>query len=71
MLILELGEIVDVLVDDDVEVGGLVMRCDIALAESFGHGEGMKRSIYCTKRIPLLTPRDSSVVERRWKGRGI
>jgi len=45
MFILELGEVVDVLVDDDVEVGGLVMRCDIALGESFGHGEGMKRSI--------------------------
>jgi hypothetical protein len=31
MFILELGEIVDVLVHDYVEVAGLVMRCNIAL----------------------------------------
>ena len=39
MLILELGQVIDVLVDDDVEVGRLVMRCNIALREGFGHRE--------------------------------
>lgn len=38
MLILKLGEVVDVLVDYNVEVVGLVMGGHIREGECFGHG---------------------------------
>lgn len=37
VLILELGEVVDVLVDGDVQVGGLVVRRHVGLGEGFRH----------------------------------
>jgi hypothetical protein len=38
VLILEFGKIVDVFVDDDVEIGRLVVRRDVTLGEGLGHG---------------------------------
>ena len=38
MFILELGQIIDILIDDDPEVIGLAMRRDVVLGESLGHG---------------------------------
>ncbi len=37
MLLLELGQIVDILINDDPEVGGLVVRCYVACLECFCH----------------------------------
>jgi hypothetical protein len=37
MLILELRQVVDVLVDGDIEVVWLVVRCDVCLGEGFRH----------------------------------
>jgi hypothetical protein len=37
VLVLEFGQVVDILIDDDVQVVGLVMRLDIAGGESFRH----------------------------------
>lgn len=37
MFILKLGQIVDILIDDDPQVVALVMRCDVALGECFRH----------------------------------
>lgn len=37
MLILELGEVVNVLVNDDVEVGRLVVRRDVGSRKYLGH----------------------------------
>jgi hypothetical protein len=38
VLVLEFGQVVDILVDDDVQVVGLVMRLDVAGGEGFRHG---------------------------------
>jgi hypothetical protein len=35
VLVLELGQIVDILVHDDVQVGGLIMRLNVADGEGF------------------------------------
>lgn len=40
MVVLELREIVDILVYNDVQVVGLIMRLDVADGESFRHGAG-------------------------------
>jgi hypothetical protein len=37
VFILELGQVVDILIDDDVQVVGFVMRLDVADSESFRH----------------------------------
>jgi hypothetical protein len=39
MLVLELGQIEDIFVDDDIEVAGLVVGGHIGGRECFGHGE--------------------------------
>ena len=43
VLILELGQVVNVAVNDDVQAVGLVVRCDVAGCESLGHGEDVRR----------------------------
>lgn len=40
VIVLELGYIVDVLIDNDVQVVRLVMRRDVACLESLGHDDG-------------------------------
>jgi hypothetical protein len=42
MFILELGQIIDVLVNDNPKVVGLVMRGDVGLGERFGHDVSVK-----------------------------
>jgi hypothetical protein len=37
MLILERSQVVDILVDNNVEVVGLVVRCDVCLGEGLRH----------------------------------
>ena len=37
VLVLEFGEVVDIFVDDDVEVIGLIMRRHVCLREGLGH----------------------------------
>jgi hypothetical protein len=39
MLVLELGQIEDVFVDDNIEIAGLVVGGHIGCRECFGHGE--------------------------------
>lgn len=39
MLVLKFREIVHVLVHDDPEIGGLVVRCHIACGEDLRHGD--------------------------------
>lgn len=40
MLVLELGQVVDIAIDDDVQVAGLVVRGNVAGCEGLGHGCG-------------------------------
>jgi hypothetical protein len=40
MFILEFGQVVDILVNNDPQIVALVVRRDIALREGFGHGAG-------------------------------
>lgn len=49
MVILEFSQIVDILVDDDPEGVGLVMRRHVACTESLGHGErnGVATEVSC------------------------
>jgi hypothetical protein len=42
MLILKLGQIIDVLIDDDPEIVWLVVRGDLALREYLGHSARRK-----------------------------
>lgn len=42
VLICKLSEVVNVLVDNNVEVGGFIMRCDVARTECFRHDAGNK-----------------------------
>lgn len=37
MLILERSQVVDILVDNNVEIVGLVVRCDVCLGEGLRH----------------------------------
>jgi len=39
MLILELCQVIHVLVNDDIEIVGFVMRCHITGRECLGHGD--------------------------------
>lgn len=39
MLILEFGQVVDILINNDPEVVWLVMRCYVTLREDLGHVE--------------------------------
>lgn len=39
VVLLEGCQVIDILIDNDVQVGGLVMRLDVAQGESFRHGE--------------------------------
>lgn len=60
MLVLEFGQVVHVLVDNDVKVIGLIMRCDIACAERFRHPgrkleEGESMMQYIAIRIYIYT----------------
>ena len=41
MFILEFGQVVDVLIDNDIEVVGLIVRCDIASCEGLPHHAGI------------------------------
>jgi hypothetical protein len=45
VLVLEFSQVVNVVVDDDEEIIGLIMRCYIALAECFRHREGIEHGI--------------------------
>jgi hypothetical protein len=51
VVVLELGQVVDVLVDDDVQVVGLVMRLDVAGCEGFRHDGGARRGISLSRSI--------------------
>lgn len=44
MLILELGQVIDILLDDDPEVGSLALGGDVVLGEGLGHSEGITRN---------------------------
>src|SRR5699024_8739612 len=44
MLVLELGQVIDILVDGDPEVGPLALGGDIVLGEGLGHSEGTTRN---------------------------
>lgn len=39
MIVLEFGQVVDILINNDPEGIGLVMRRNVACTESLGHGE--------------------------------
>jgi hypothetical protein len=39
MLVLKLGEVIDILINDDVEVVGLVVRCHVGSGECLRHHE--------------------------------
>jgi hypothetical protein len=45
MFILELGQVIDILVHDNPQIIALVVRCDIALGEGFGHSCGDEREV--------------------------
>lgn len=57
MIVLELGQIVDILVHDDPKVVRLAVRRDVVLAESLGHVE---------HRFSGFAPKVYEVV--RWEG---
>ena len=40
MVVLELGQVVDIAIDNDVQVVGLVVRRNVACGEDLGHGGG-------------------------------
>lgn len=44
MLVLERGQVIHVLIDNDPQILGRVMRCNIAGREGFGHGERVEWS---------------------------
>lgn len=50
MLILELGQVVDIFVNNDPEVVWLVMRRYVTLGEGLGHDEGEAISVVDTGR---------------------
>jgi hypothetical protein len=39
MLVLEFGQVVDIVVNNDPEIVWLVVRCYVTLREDLGHGE--------------------------------
>lgn len=39
MLVLKLGQVVDIFIDHNVEIVGLVVACHVGSSERLGHGE--------------------------------
>lgn len=69
MLFLKLGQIVDIFINDYPQIVPLVMRCDIALREGFGHGYlGFRSEQRCSKMAKGDESRTGSEERKESKG---